>query len=297
MIGGDEAPRTLAPVRFARSIPAAIARAIAAFGPEDPRILWLASLAVIRSRPSDLERGVVLSRARASLRAFDPRASSQRLPANRDDAQRTPWSLPVEQRSARPAKHDVRSARAPDDISDSGPLVGGPDATSPDRSEPDIELRHDRCIGAATAGAGLYFLLNALRHLKTTHDRLGPWFLAHLLRRMASDAGIAADDPILLWTCVTLERDDPEEIDDRLLRLWALKIRRWCWRNGRIAAREVICRSGRVTLTATDLDVSLALDAVDIRIRRIGLDLDPGWVPWFGRVVRFHYLTAGELHA
>jgi hypothetical protein len=26
-----------------------------------------------------------------------------------------------------------------------------------------------------------------------------------------------------------------------------------------------------------------------MRIRRAGLDIDPGWVPWLGRVVSFHY--------
>jgi hypothetical protein len=28
---------------------------------------------------------------------------------------------------------------------------------------------------------------------------------------------------------------------------------------------------------------------VDIEVRRAGLDLDPGWVPWLGRVVTFGY--------
>jgi len=31
-------------------------------------------------------------------------------------------------------------------------------------------------------------------------------------------------------------------------------------------------------------------------VRRLGLDLDPGWLPWFGRVVRFHYLPRGEFN-
>jgi hypothetical protein len=48
-------------------------------------------------------------------------------------------------------------------------------------------------------------------------------------------------------------------------------------------------------LTRTDLDVSLSIDSADIRIRRAGLDLDPGWLPWFGRVVRFHYRYRGDL--
>jgi hypothetical protein len=24
-------------------------------------------------------------------------------------------------------------------------------------------------------------------------------------------------------------------------------------------------------------------------VRRAGLDVDPGWLPWFGRVVNFHF--------
>jgi hypothetical protein len=26
-----------------------------------------------------------------------------------------------------------------------------------------------------------------------------------------------------------------------------------------------------------------------MRVRRAGLDFDPGWVPWYGRVISFHY--------
>ncbi len=42
-------------------------------------------------------------------------------------------------------------------------------------------------------------------------------------------------------------------------------------------------------ITPTHADVWLAFDQLDLRIRRAGLDIDPGWLPWFGRVVRFHY--------
>jgi hypothetical protein len=56
--------------------------------------------------------------------------------------------------------------------------------------------------------------------------------------------------------------------------------------------REIVERKGRVWQTRTDIDVTLPLAEADIRIRRVGLDIDPGWLPWFGvhgRVVRFHY--------
>jgi hypothetical protein len=81
-----------------------------------------------------------------------------------------------------------------------------------------------------------------------------------------------------------------------LLRVWVLAVRRWCWRTGRITVREIVARHGVFSVNRTDLDVSLPLDETEIRIRRIGLDLDPGWLPWFGRVVRFHYLYQKEFH-
>jgi hypothetical protein len=53
---------------------------------------------------------------------------------------------------------------------------------------------------------------------------------------------------------------------------------------------DVFGRPGSFTLTPTHLDIFFQLDQADIRIRRAGLDLDPGWVPWLGRVVLFHYV-------
>jgi len=37
------------------------------------------------------------------------------------------------------------------------------------------------------------------------------------------------------------------------------------------------------------LEVELPLSRVELPIRRAGLDLDPGWVPWLGTVVRYRY--------
>ncbi|TCN32789.1 hypothetical protein EV644_12417 [Kribbella orskensis] len=38
------------------------------------------------------------------------------------------------------------------------------------------------------------------------------------------------------------------------------------------------------------IELRLRLDEVDIDVRRAGLDLDPGWVPWLGAAVRFSYV-------
>lgn len=53
--------------------------------------------------------------------------------------------------------------------------------------------------------------------------------------------------------------------------------------------REVLARSGWVRSTRSHLDVTFDAALVDLRVRRAGLDLDPGWCAWLFRVVTIHY--------
>jgi hypothetical protein len=53
--------------------------------------------------------------------------------------------------------------------------------------------------------------------------------------------------------------------------------------------RQIARRPGRIRVTATHLDVEFDGRLADPAVRGAGLDLDPGWVPWLGRVVSFHY--------
>ena len=59
-------------VEFPRSMQSVLARATAALSRNDSRVLWLASLAVVLACPSELEKGVVLRRARTSISAIAP---------------------------------------------------------------------------------------------------------------------------------------------------------------------------------------------------------------------------------
>ena len=70
---------------------------------------------------------------------------------------------------------------------------------------------------------------------------------------------------------------------------WINASRRRLRRRARIGIATLVRRPARVALTATNVDVWLAPETVSLAVRRHGLDLDPGWVPWLGRVVRFHY--------
>src|SRR5205823_4110043 len=38
------------------------------------------------------------------------------------------------------------------------------------------------------------------------------------------------------------------------------------------------------------IELRLATEEISVELRRAGLDLDPGWLPWLGAVVRFAYV-------
>jgi hypothetical protein len=54
-------------------------------------------------------------------------------------------------------------------------------------------------------------------------------------------------------------------------------------------AERLAARTGSIMAGPGWIEVHLDLGDVDIDVRRAGLDLDPGWVPWLGTVVIFVY--------
>jgi hypothetical protein len=75
---------------------------------------------------------------------------------------------------------------------------------------------------------------------------------------------------------------------------WLTTLRRWCRRHARIGLASLVRRPGRVSFSLTHLDICFDLAAADLRVRRAALDVDPGWVPWLGRVVSFQYLDRDD---
>lgn len=60
--------------------------------------------------------------------------------------------------------------------------------------------------------------------------------------------------------------------------------------------KQLIHRKGHVAITKTHLDVLFDARTADSQIRIAGLDIDPGWVSWLGKVVQFHYDYDGDIH-
>lgn len=283
-----------------RTLPS-IARALRELGAGDPRVLWLAALAVVLGCPSDLGTGAALARARLALKSLS-RAHAAHDPHNALDERHAQSQLPT----ANP------EAAGPPEIAAMAP---GPAAIL--RPEP-FTLDGEK----PTAAGGLFFLLNTLTRVGIAPALASglawehPQLVVHILRRMALRAGVPERDPVVVWLALEAgvaqpdttpahfdatwwpsnlppaRRDSCSEL--YLVRAWCVAARRWCWRMGKISAAEIIRRDAMWSVNRTDLDVALPLDSADIRVRRIGLDLDPGWLPWFGRVVRFHYRYLGE---
>jgi len=51
----------------------------------------------------------------------------------------------------------------------------------------------------------------------------------------------------------------------------------------------LLLRRGQLYVTSSHIDLVMPLANVSLPVRVAGLDFDPGWLPAFGRVVRFHY--------
>jgi hypothetical protein len=210
------------------------------------------------------------------------------VPDAREDRPRPPTTTPEETPPQRSPDDSLAtpSPRPPGDAAGSVESEGAVTLPSP---WPDAPL--------PTALGGLLFLLPVL-------ERIG---IAALLDRDPGllDADVPAralllvgerlspdtDDAMLLLLRRKIGESAPAPIE--LLRGLVTEARRWCRRNARIGVRDLVLRRAHLVATETHVDVIFDLRDADIRVRRAALDVDPGWVPWFGRVVYFHYFREG----
>lgn len=129
---------------------------------------------------------------------------------------------------------------------------------------------------------------------------LAAWSRLPPLRRQA----LLRDPATAAWPVAELlPATPPAQAEAALLAGWraapaalrALGRHGWCRLNeaARLAgwrgARSLLWRPAWLQLSATHLDLVLPLQQVDLSVRRLGLDCDPGWLPWFGRIVQLHY--------
>lgn len=148
---------------------------------------------------------------------------------------------------------------------------------------------------SASAHGGFFMLLNAW-HALGFHDWMAaqaPELRAAIARawleRWAMRLRVPADDPQqLVWQ--QLPKQKLSVSCSATLRDWTVRTRRWLRTRALIGPASLVLRPGAVCVTRTHVDVMFPLQEVDLRVRRAGLDLDPGWVAWLGRIVTFHFI-------
>lgn len=277
------------------------------FGWRQPQTLWLATVAVASIAPSSPPEQIH-RRARAMLRQLETSAQTASNPLHSPHA-----AMP----NSAPARLASEEEKNPPSTTTH---LLGESVLMASEEEENTPSTTTHLLGEPTQSAGLYFLLHVLRNLgivAAVHDTPAldeAELPSHILRALALQHGVALADPILLpleplqpgfaLASEVLSTLPPTafpggfpgnltDLDSRsYLSLWTRAVRRWCVQNARTSVRNIIYRSGHLWLTHTDLDVTLPMSTVDLRIRRCGLDLNPLWLPWLGptgRVVRFHY--------
>ena len=206
------------------------------------------------------------------------------------------------------------------DINESAELADAPAVFAEDELPPELPAtsRAAATVGEPTHFAGLLFLVPVLERLGFAEflemhpSLLESNFPALLLRFIGARTGMKPHDP--MWLALgeaepfqfeelrgmpeparlLLASPAPRARIDRPQIAWLTALRRWCRRHARVGLISLVRRPGRVATSLTHLDIFFDLAEADLRLRRMALDVDPGWVPWLGRIVRFHYLDHYE---
>jgi hypothetical protein len=166
-------------------------------------------------------------------------------------------------------------------------------ARSADPGSEVVSLAHGEVV--STQWGGVLFLVNALNRLDIA-ARLEAWGAAapsgfRLLADLGRALGMPEDDPLTEFLVAQdLGSATPPSFVATLL--------------GDVAALYApfdawpapLAQPARLLANETHLDLDLLATRVAIEIRRAGLDIDPGWVPWLGRIVAFRYPNLPFVH-
>jgi hypothetical protein len=283
---------TLAP-RVSAKLPSSTMASIAApwfhsWGETDPRAFWFAcTLCAIEFPGLVTQPEWLASMARAWLYA-------EGGGRGQDGAHETPGSsVAVE---VAPSAQPVVGPLSPVQVSQrsrEGEREAAPDP-APARPPERVDIATQPGKRLFTSRAGLFFLVSAMERLgmaawlKANRD-LAAWDIPYrILQAIALRFETLPGDPVLA-AIGELPENPPSEVEAAVAD-WIRRLRRYS-RKARIGLHALVCRPGRMACTETHWDVLLRLDAVDMRVRRAGFDLDPSWVPWLARVIRFHYVT------
>ena len=152
-------------------------------------------------------------------------------------------------------------------------------------------------INLTTHHGGLLFWLGQLSRLHLVAPGQAPPG-ALTLRALARALGVPDDDPASAAFCggSLPDGDVPAEVAAAAqARAEGIAQRITAWLDEAAPdltppRTEAVCRrTGQLHIAPGWIELRLPLASVDTAVRRLGLDLDPGWLPWLGCVVSIRY--------
>ncbi|MBI5329332.1 MAG: hypothetical protein HZB71_01855 [Betaproteobacteria bacterium] len=166
---------------------------------------------------------------------------------------------------------EVTGEASPQPVQESGPVA--------------VPAEETRFI---TALGGWFLLLNVLARAAPEAPCSG-W---HALYRLGRVLELEPDPPLARFFAQALDRAAPEALAD-LAPLPQEPDWRTLLHGG--PGAEIAAIPALVVATASHVDVFFRMQDARLEIRLAGLDVNPGWLPWLGRVVSYHYGVVPEL--
>ncbi|MDT4290102.1 hypothetical protein RO575_11080 [Methylomonas sp. MO1] len=147
-----------------------------------------------------------------------------------------------------------------------------------------------------TQQGGLLYLLNMLnrsemRSLMLEHAETLPSGWAWLYR-LGQELKLDEDDALVDFIALQLGLDESAELA-QLPQLPAReqvlsRAQSWYGKTG-VWQPELLALAGQIHYSPSHIDLYAPMSAIRLPVRLAGLDINPGWLPWLGRVVSFHY--------
>lgn len=262
---------------------------VASWGAADVRTLWLCATALWSKAPSLLAGPAAPLRIASLVQAAGAGALERPATRERTGASSQPAGSTAAQAGESSATEPSRPQPVPD--GNAPPLAKVTDPGT-QRDAPGRSLNqpvHETPCG------GVFFLLHVLarlglRSFLSSNLRLAEAaFLKRFLDHILEACGAPEHDVLRVWLA------PPEPVPDGQglqapITAWRDACRRWLLEHTELELESLVCRPASVLLTATALNLVFDLEQSDVVVRRAALDLDPGYVPALGRVVKFHYL-------
>jgi hypothetical protein len=272
----------------------------------DARAIWFRIQGIVAVAPQFATQGIVIRRkltlvplgieqawsqhsVQAEYAAAPGRKAGLTIPHQHVRTGTSP--LPLEMTPREPEASADPAIRTPKAI-----VQRAPDhLASPTTAARPIPGTETRPVSAASEvfshHAGLLLLIRPLerlglpRWLEARGDATAAGFGWLLLDSIADRQKILADDPVR--TLLRIQIDPPDLSDE--LRLWRVALDRMLRRRTRSGLASTVRRKGWVCGGDSWVAARFPEASATTGLRRMGFDLDPGFVPWLGVRVTYRY--------